>query len=334
MAVLLKDAIKPNLVQTLEGQPAFIHCGPFANIAHGNNSLVADRVALKLGEYLITESGFGSDMGMEKFFDITCRIGGLRSNAVVLVATVRALKHHGGDVDGGMAVIEGGAANLARHIGIVKHFGLNAVVAVNKFPTDTSEELELVRRLAVEHGAYAAEVNTGFEQGGKGATALAEAVVAAADEPNDFRFAYAYDAPIEEKIRAIAKNVYGADDVFLLKTAKDKAVAFEKSGLGNLPICMAKTHLSLSHDAALRNAPTGFTVTVRDLRPYTGAGWIVALCGDMQTMPGLGKAPAAFSIDIDERREHGRPVLILFASRIPQERNPAARIPAFGGAHP
>ena len=220
MTVLLKDAIKPNLVQTLEGQPAFIHCGPFANIAHGNNSLVADRVALKLGEYLITESGFGSDMGMEKFFDITCRIGGLRSSAIVLVATVRALKHHGGDINGGMAVIEGGAANLARHIGIVKHFGLNAVVAVNKFPTDTSEELELVRRLAVEHGAYAAEVNTGFEQGGKGATALAEAVVAAADEPNDFRFAYAYDAPIEEKIRAIAKNVYGADDVFLLKTAQ------------------------------------------------------------------------------------------------------------------
>jgi len=186
MTVLLKDAIKPNLVQTLEGQPAFVHCGPFANIAHGNNSLVADRVALKLGEYLITESGFASDMGMEKFFDITCRIGGLRSSATVLVTTVRALKHHGGDIDGGMEKIEAGAANLARHIGIVKHFGLNAVVAVNKFPTDTTDELELVRKLAIERGAYAAEVNTGFEQGGKGATALAEAVVAAADEPNDF----------------------------------------------------------------------------------------------------------------------------------------------------
>ena len=299
MTVLLKDALKPNLVQTLEGQPAFVHCGPFANIAHGNNSLVADRVGLKLGDYLVTESGFGSDMGMEKFFDITCRIGGLRPSAVVLVATVRALKHHGGDVDGGAAELERGAANMERHIGNVRRFGLDAVVAVNKFPGDTPEELELVRRLAVEHGAYAAEVNTAFEQGGKGATALAEAVVAAADEPNDFRFAYPNDAPIEEKVRAIATQVYGAEDVFLLKTAKAKAAAFEAAGLGDLPICMAKTHLSLSHDASLLNAPTGFTVTVRDLRPYTGAGWIVALCGDMQTMPGLGKEPAAFSIDID-----------------------------------
>ncbi len=301
MTVLLKDVIKPNLVQTLEGQPAFVHCGPFANIAHGNNSLVADRVALKLGDYLVTESGFASDMGMEKFFDITCRIGGLRPSVVVVVATVRALKHHGGDVDGGMAEIEGGAANMARHIGIVRHFGLNAVVAVNKFPTDTAEELALVERLALEHGAYAAEVNTAFEHGGKGATALAEAVVAAADEPSEFRFAYPYDAPIEEKIRAIATNVYGAADVFLLKTAKEKAAGFDAGGLGHLPICMAKTHLSLSHDPTLLNAPTGFTVTVRDLRPYTGAGWIVALCGDMQTMPGLGTQPAAFSIDVDER---------------------------------
>ena len=299
MTVLLKDVIKPNLVQTLEGQPAFVHCGPFANIAHGNNSLVADRVALKLGDYLVTESGFASDMGMEKFFDITCRIGGLRPSAVVLVATVRALKHHGGDIDGGLAQIEGGAANMARHIGIIRHFGLQAVVAVNKFPTDAPEELELVKRLALEHGAYAAEVNTAFEQGGKGATALAEAVAAAADEPSEFRFAYPYDAPIAEKIRAIATDVYGADDVFLLKTAKDKAAAFEAAGLGHLPICMAKTHLSLSHDATLLNAPTGFTVTVRDLRPYTGAGWIVALCGDMQTMPGLGKTPAAHAIDVD-----------------------------------
>jgi len=299
MTVLLKDALKPNLVQTLEGQPAFVHCGPFANIAHGNNSLVADRVGLKLGDYLVTESGFASDMGMEKFFDITCRIGGLRPSAVVLVATVRALKHHGGDVDGGPDEIEAGAANMARHIGIVRRFGLSAVVAVNKFAGDTPEELELVRRVAVEHGAYAAEVNTAFEQGGKGATALAEAVVAAADEPNEFRHAYPLDSPIEEKIRAIATQVYGADDVFLLKTARDKAATLEARGLGSLPVCMAKTHLSLSHDATLLNAPTGFTVTVRDLRPYTGAGWIVALCGDMQTMPGLGKQPAAFSIDID-----------------------------------
>ena len=299
LAVLLKDAIKPNLVQTLEGQPAFVHCGPFANIAHGNNSLVADRVALKLGEVVITESGFASDMGMEKFFDITCRIGDLRPSAVVLVASVKALKHHGGAIDGGLAEIEAGAANLARHIGIINGFGLQAVVGVNKFPTDTQEELDLMRRLAVEHGAYAAEINSAFEQGGEGAVALAEAAMAAAEEPNSFEFAYPEDAPIEEKIRLIATRVYGADGAELLPAAKEKAAAFEQAGPGKLPICMAKTHLSLSHDPTLRNAPTGFTVPVRDLRPYTGAGWIVALCGDMMTMPGLGKVPAAHAIDID-----------------------------------
>ncbi|HEY7380369.1 MAG TPA: formate--tetrahydrofolate ligase [Gaiella sp.] len=300
MAVLLKDAIKPNLVQTLEGQPAFVHCGPFANIAHGNNSLVADRVALKLGDYVITESGFASDMGMEKFFDITCRIGGLEPSAVVLVASVRALKHHGGDIEGGLAEIETGAANLARHIGIVNGFGLQAVVGVNKFPSDTQEELQLVQRLALEHGAYAAEINTAFEEGGAGAVPLAEAAIAAAEQPSTFELAYPIDAPIEDKIRAIATKVYGADGVELLPAAREKAAQFERAGLGTLPICMAKTHLSLTHDPALRNAPTGFTVPVRDLRPYTGAGWIVALCGDMMTMPGLGKAPAAFAIDIDE----------------------------------
>jgi len=303
LAVLLKDAIKPNLVQTLEGQPAFVHCGPFANIAHGNNSLVADRVALKLGEYVITESGFASDMGMEKFFDITCRIGDLRPDAVVLVATVRALKHHAGKPEGGLDAIEVGAQNLARHIGIVNGYGLQAVVAVNKFPTDTRDELETVRKLALEHGAYAAAVNEGFELGGEGATELAEAVIQAADQPSSFEFAYPLEAPIAEKIRAIATKVYGADGAELLPAAKQKAAAFEEAGLGDLPICMAKTHLSLSHDPALKNAPTGFTVPVRDLRPYTGAGWIVALCGDMMTMPGLGKTPAAFAIDIDESGE-------------------------------
>jgi formate--tetrahydrofolate ligase len=303
MAVLLRDAIKPNLVQTLEGQPAFVHCGPFANIAHGNNSLVADRVGLKLGEYMITESGFASDLGMEKFFDITCRVGDLRPSAVVLVASVKALKHHGGDIEGGLAEIEEGAANLARHIGIVNGFGLQAVVGVNRFPTDTDEEVELVRRLALEHGAYAAELNEGFMRGGDGATALADAVVGAAEHPNDVDFAYPLDAPIEEKIRAIVQKVYGGADVELLPAARQKAAAFEESGLGKLPICMAKTHLSLSHDPALRNAPTAFTVTVRDLRPYTGAGWIVALCGDMMTMPGLGKTPAAFAIDVDAEGE-------------------------------
>jgi formyltetrahydrofolate synthetase len=300
MTVLLKETIKPNLVQTLEGQPALVHCGPFANIAHGNNSLVADRVALKLGDYVVTESGFGADMGMEKFFNIVCRAGGLTPDAVVLVATVKALKHHGGDPDGGLDVVETGTANLARHLGIVREFGLNAVVAVNRFPGDTDDEIELVRRVALEHGAYAAEVNHGFERGGEGAAALAEAVVAAADEPHSFEFSYSLDAPIENKIEAIAKRVYGADGIFLLKTARDRIGAFNAAGIDDLPICMAKTHLSLSHDAALTNAPTGFTVTVRDIRAYTGAGWLVALCGDMQTMPGLSTSPAAFNVDIDE----------------------------------
>jgi formyltetrahydrofolate synthetase len=299
MAVLLKDTIKPNLVQTLEGQPALVHCGPFANIAHGNNSLVADRVALKLGDCMVTESGFGADMGMEKFFDIICRAGALRPNAVVLVATVKALKHHGGAPEGGAEAVEAGAANLARHLGIVRQFGLNAVVAVNRFPGDADEEIELVRALALQQGAYAAEVNNAFEEGGAGAAALAEAVFAAADEANTFDFLYPLDAPIEAKIDAIATRVYGADGIFLQPAARERIDQFTKLGLEELPICMAKTHLSLSHDVALTNAPTGFTVTVRDLRAYTGAGWIVALCGDMQTMPGLGATPAAINVDID-----------------------------------
>ena len=305
MAVLLKDALKPNLVQTLEGQPALVHCGPFANIAHGNNSLVADLVALKLGDYVVTESGFGADMGMEKFLNIVCRAGGLSPSAVVLVATAKALKHHGGDPEGGADAIERGAENLRRHLEIVSGFGLRAVVAVNRFPGDTDEEVDLVRRLALEHGAHAAELNEAFERGGEGAASLAEAVVDAADHPNEFEFTYPIDAPIEAKIEAIATRVYGAGSVVLLQTAKDKIKQFAAGGLGTLPICMAKTHLSLSHDPALTNAPTGFELTVRDVRAYTGAGWLVALCGTMQTMPGLGANPAAFSVDIDE---HGRTV--------------------------
>src|SRR5437870_6525162 len=208
MTVLLKDTIKPNLVQTLEGQPAFVHCGPFANIAHGNNSLVADRVALKLGDFVVTESGFGSDMGMEKFMDIVCRVGNLRPSAVVLVATVKALKHHAQDPEGGTEAIEIGAANLARHLGIIREFGLNAVVAVNRFPGDSDEEIQLVRELALEHGAYAAETNDAVAQGGEGAAQLAEAVVAAADEASNFDFVYKLEQPIEQKIEAIAKRVY------------------------------------------------------------------------------------------------------------------------------
>jgi len=300
MTVLLKDALKPNLVQTLEGQPALVHCGPFANIAHGNNSLVADLVALKLGDYVVTESGFGSDMGMEKFLNIVCRAGALSPSAVVLVATAKALKHHGGDPDGGLDAIERGAANLRRHLEIVAGFGLRAVVAVNRFPGDTDEEVELVRRLALEQGAHAAELNEAFERGGEGAAALAEAVVDAAEHPNEFEFSYPIEAPIEAKIEAIAKKVYGAAGVVFLQTAKDKIKQYTANGLDRLPICMAKTHLSLSHDPELANAPTGFELTVRDIRAYTGAGWLVALCGTMQTMPGLGATPAAFNVDIDD----------------------------------
>jgi formate--tetrahydrofolate ligase len=307
MAVLLKEALKPNLIQTLEGQPCLMHAGPFANIAHGNSSLVADLIGLKLGDYVVTESGFGSDMGMEKLFDIVCRTGGLRPSAVVLVATVRALKHHGGVADDprtdrvrGLAGIVTGAANLNRHLGIVKEFGLPCVVAVNRRPGDTDEEVELVRQLALEGGAFGAEINEGFERGGDGAAALAQAVADACEQPEEFRFMYPEDAPIDEKIRCVAKRVYGASDIFLYPAAEQKIAQFTAEGLAGLPICMAKTHLSLSADPSLVGAPEGFTLQVRDIREYTGAGWLVPLCGDIQQMPGLGKTPAALNVDIDE----------------------------------
>jgi formate--tetrahydrofolate ligase len=300
MAVLLKDAIKPNLVQTLEGQPAFVHCGPFANIAHGNNSLVADLHALKLADYVVTESGFGSDMGMEKFLDIVCRVGNLQPSAICLVTTVRALKHHGGNPDGGVEAVEAGGANLQRHLGIVSEFGLKAVVAINRFPGDPDEEVDAVRRLALEGGAHAAELNEAFERGGEGASALAEALVDAAEQGSSYSPIYPLEAPIDAKIQAICKRVYGADDVVFLPAAQQKIEQFTANGFDRLPICMAKTHLSLSTDPLLLNAPTGFTMTVRDIRAYTGAGWLVPLLGDMQTMPGLGATPAAFNVDIDD----------------------------------
>jgi formyltetrahydrofolate synthetase len=300
MTVLLKDAIRPNLVQTLEAQPAFVHCGPFANIAHGNNSLVADLVALKLADYVVTESGFGSDMGMEKFLDIVCRVGNIEPSAICLVTTVRALKHHGGDPEGGVETVEAGAANLQRHLGIVAEFGLKAVVAINRFPDDSEEEVEAVRRLALEGGAHGAELNEAFERGGEGASALAEALVDAADQGSSYAPIYPLDAPIDDKIEAVCKRVYGADGVVFLPAAQQKIEQFTQNGFDTLPICMAKTHLSLSHDPTALNAPTGFTVTVRDIRAYTGAGWLVPLLGDMQTMPGLGIKPAAFDVDVDE----------------------------------
>jgi formate--tetrahydrofolate ligase len=303
MAVLLKDAIKPNLVQTLEGQPAFVHCGPFANIAHGNSSIVADRVALKIADYVITESGFGADMGMEKFMDIVCRQGNIRPSAVVLVATIKALKLHGGatEVSGedDLAVVERGAANLIRHLELVRGFGMPCVVAVNRFPSDTDEEVELVRRIALENGAVAAETNTAVTDGGDGAADLARAVVAAANSESTFAFTYPDEMSLKEKIEAIAMKVYGASGVDFLPEAQAKLKRFTEAGLGNLPICMAKTHLSISHDPALKGAPRGFTVPVRDLRAYTGAGFVTALCGTIVQMPGLGKTPAGFNIDID-----------------------------------
>jgi formate--tetrahydrofolate ligase len=306
MTVLLKEAIKPNLIQTLEGQPCLMHCGPFANIAHGNSSLVADLIGLKLGEYVVTESGFGSDMGMEKFFDIVCRVGGLRPSAVVLVCTIRALKHHAGldddprvDRRQGIAAIQEGAANLRRHLGIVAEFGLPCVVAVNRRPGDTDEEVELVRRLALDYGAFAAEANDGFAQGGVGAADLAGAVVEACEHPAEFRMMYDDgDAPLE-KIWAVATRVYRAKDVFLYPAAERKLEQITADGLGGLPICMAKTHLSLSADPKLLGAPEDITLPVRDVRAYTGAGWLVPLCGDITQMPGLGRNPAALNVDID-----------------------------------
>jgi formate--tetrahydrofolate ligase len=306
MTVLLKDALKPNLIQTLEGQPCLMHCGPFANIAHGNSSLVADLIGQKLGDYVITESGFGSDMGMEKFFDIVCRKGGIQPSAVVLVATVRALKHHAGleddprvDAKEALAAVEKGAANLRRHLGIVKTFGLPCVVAVNRRPGDTDEEVALVKQLALEAGAFGAEQNDGFSRGGEGAADLAEAVAEAAEQPNDFQMIYDDDDSIQEKIRKVATKVYGAKDVVFYLDAQRKMKQYNEDGLDKLPICMAKTHLSLSADPALLNAPENFEFPVRDIRAYTGAGWLVPLAGDIQQMPGLGKSPAALNVDID-----------------------------------
>ena len=307
MTVLLKDAIKPNLVQTLEGQPVLMHCGPFANIAHGNSSLIADLIGIKLGDYVVTESGFGSDMGMEKFFDIVCRFGKLTPSAAVLVTTVRAIKHHSGIQDdprvdraASLHAIEVGFANVRRHLNTVKTFGVPAVLAVNRRPGDTNEEVETVKRLALEAGAFAAEVNEGFTKGGAGVADLAHAVVEACEQPNTFHQLYQDDEPIQDKIEAVAKRVYGAKDVYFYPEAEEKIGQFTREGLGHFPVCMAKTHLSLSSDPQLLNAPENFTLPVRDIRAYTGAGWLVPLCGDITQMPGLGKTPAAINIDIDE----------------------------------
>ncbi|MFQ5857449.1 MAG: formate--tetrahydrofolate ligase [Anaerolineae bacterium] len=313
MTVLMKDAIMPNLMQTLEGQPAFVHAGPFANIAHGNSSVIADQVALKLADYVVTESGFGADIGMEKFFDIKCRTSGLIPNAVVLVATIRALKMHGGGpkvvagydlareyTEENLELLEQGGENLARHIEIARKFGIPVVVAVNRFPTDTDAEVELVKRIGEEAGAYATAMSNHWVEGGEGAWELAEAVVDACEEPSNFRFLYDVDQPIKQKIETIATEIYGADGVEYSPEAEAQIQTYERNGFGNLPICMAKTHLSLSHDPKLKGVPRGFTLPIREVRASVGAGFIYPLCGEMKTMPGLPATPAYMNVDIDE----------------------------------
>ena len=305
MAALLKDALKPNLVQTLEHTPALIHGGPFANIAHGCNSVTATRMALKLGDYAITEAGFGADLGAEKFLDIKCRMAGLKPDAVVVVATVRALKHHGGAARAelgreDLAALERGLPNLLQHVDNIKNvFGLPCVVAINAFPTDTAAELKLVEEKCRELGVSVA-LSEVWAKGGAGGTALAEEVVRLCEQPSDFRYSYALGGSIEEKLETICRRIYHADGVVLTPAAQKQARRLTELGFGELPICMAKTQYSFSDDPSLLGAPRGFTVTVRNLKVSAGAGFLVALTGDIMTMPGLPKVPAAERIDVDE----------------------------------
>lgn len=305
MTALLKDALKPNLVQTLEHTPAFVHGGPFANIAHGCNSLLATRMALKLGEYAVTEAGFGADLGAEKFLDIKCRMAGLKPAAVVVVATVRALKHHGGVPKDQLNVenldaLEQGLPNLLQHVGNIKDvFRLPCVVAINAFPTDTKAELDLVEARCKELGVNAA-LSEVWAKGGEGGKALAEEVCRIAEQPNAFTQSYELSLSIEEKISAIVKQVYHGEGAVLTPQARQQAQKLTELGFGELPICMAKTQYSFSDNAALLGAPRGFTVTVRNLKVSAGAGFIVALTGDIMTMPGLPKSPAAERIDVDD----------------------------------
>ncbi len=316
MMVLMKDAIKPNLMQTLEGQPAFVHAGPFANIAHGNNSIIADKIALKLADYVVTESGFGADIGMEKFMDIKCRASGLKPNCVVLVGTIRALKMHGGGpkvtpgkpldkayTTENLALLEKGVCNLQRNIAIAKKFGVPVVVAINRFPTDSDAEIELARKAAESAGAEAALLANHWAEGGKGAVELAKAVVKACEKPSNFKLLYPDNMPIKKKIETIAKEIYQAAGVTFEPLAEKQIASYEKAGLSHLPICMAKTHLSLSHDPTLKGVPTGFTVPVREVRAAAGAGFLYPLLGQMRTMPGLPSRPAFMDVDLDESGE-------------------------------
>lgn len=303
LGLLLKDAIKPNLVQTVENTPAIIHCGPFANIAHGCNSLMATTAASKLGDYVVTEAGFGADLGAEKFLNIKSRIGGLEPDAVVIVATIRALKRHGGVPNKELSVenleaLETGIENLAKHIDIIKSFGLPFVVAINKFGTDTDKEIEWLENWCEERGVDVAIADV-FAKGGEGGIQLAEKVVEKAESAErDFKFTYELEDSLEEKIRKVAQKVYGADDIALSVKAQKQIAFFEKQGWGNLPISMAKTQYSLSDDPTLLGRPEGFTLTIRELSPSIGAGFIVVLTGDIMTMPGLPKQPAALNMDV------------------------------------
>ena len=305
MAALLKDALKPNLVQTLEGTPAFVHGGPFANIAHGCNSVTATKMAMKLGDYAVTEAGFGADLGAEKFLDIKCRMAGLTPDAVVVVATVRALKMHGGAAKTelgaeNLAALEKGLPNLLRHVSNIKNvYKLPCVVAVNRFPTDTDAEIALVIEKCRELGVNV-RLSTVWANGGEGGKELAEEVVRLCEEPKDFSFSYELDKPIEEKIEAIVKRVYGGENVIIAPAAKKEIDRLTAIGFGGLPVCMAKTQYSFSDDPAKLGAPEGFTVTVRNVKVSAGAGFIVALTGDIMTMPGLPKSPAAERIDVDD----------------------------------
>jgi len=314
MTVLMKEAIKPNLLQTLENTPCFVHAGPFANIAHGNSSIIADQIALRLSDYVVTESGFGADCGMEKFMDIKCRYSGLIPSCVVMVTSIRALKMHSGKykvvagrpLDPGLTsedveAVEKGSENMIKQIENARLFGVPVVVTINLFASDTDREVETVRRIALENGAFAAEVSEVWEKGGEGGRNLAEAVVRACDEPQDFRFLYPLDIPIKEKIEIIATKIYGADGVIYEPKAEEGIKRFTDLGWDKLPICMAKTHLSLSHDPKLKGRPRGFKLPIRDIRPSIGAGFLYPLCGEMSTMPGLPSEPAGNKVDIDHQ---------------------------------
>ena len=313
VTVLMKDAIKPNLMQTLEGTPATVHAGPFANIAHGQSSIIADKIALKLADYVVTESGFGADIGMEKFFDIKCRYSGLIPQVVVLVATVRALKMHGGGpkvvagkplaaeyTDENLELLRAGLPNLERHIQNALLYGVNVVVAVNSFATDTPAEVELIREAAMKMGAMDAVVSTHWADGGKGAKKLAEAVIKAADKPSKFQFLYPLDTTtIKEKIEKIATAIYRADGVDYTPEAEEQIERYTRLGFDKLPICMAKTHLSFTTDATKKGAPTGFRISVREIRASAGAGFLYPILGDMRTMPGLPTRPVFYDVDLD-----------------------------------